>query len=112
MELLQKLFPTILINIHCKKVENSFFQNTLSEKCRYSEFFWSVFSRIRTEYEQILRISPYSIRIQENGDQKISEYGHFSRSASLKDRMTYFNIFVSEKHFRDNNNKQRKWTFV
>ena len=43
MELLEKLFPTILINIHGKKVENSFFQNTLSEKCRYSEFFWSVF---------------------------------------------------------------------
>ena len=33
-------------------------------------FFWSVFSRIRTEYGEILRISPYSVRMQENTDQK------------------------------------------
>ena len=33
-------------------------------------FFWSVFSRIRTEYGQILRISPYSVRMQENMEQK------------------------------------------
>ena len=42
--------------------------SSLREKCLYSEFFWSVFSRIRTEYGEILT------------DQKISEYGHFSRS--------------------------------
>ena len=30
----------------------------LCEKCPYSEFFWSVFSRIRTEYGEIRRISP------------------------------------------------------
>ena len=28
---------------------------SLREKCPYSEFFWSVFSRIRTEYGEILR---------------------------------------------------------
>ena len=33
-------------------------------------YFWSVFSCIRTEYEQILRISPHSVQIQENMDQK------------------------------------------
>ena len=33
-------------------------------------FFWSVFSRIRTEYGEILRISPYSVRVRENTDQK------------------------------------------
>ena len=49
-------------------------------KCPYSEFFWSVFSRIRTEYAEILRISPYSARMRENTDQKNFEYGHFSRS--------------------------------
>ena len=32
--------------------------------------FWSVFSRIRTEYGEILRISPYSVRMRENTDQK------------------------------------------
>ena len=33
-------------------------------------FFWSVFSCIWTEYEEILRISPYLVRMQENADQK------------------------------------------
>ena len=33
-------------------------------------FFWSVFSRIRTEYGEILRISLYSVRMRENTDQK------------------------------------------
>ena len=36
-------------------------------------YFWSVFSRIRTEYGgilRILRISPYSVRMRENTDQK------------------------------------------
>ena len=32
-------------------------------------FFWSVFSRIRTEYGEIPSISPYSVRMQENADQ-------------------------------------------
>ena len=36
----------------------------------YSEIFWSVFSRIRTEYGQILQM-------QEIIHQKSSEYGHF-----------------------------------
>ena len=30
---------------------------SLREKCPYSELLWSVFSRIRTEYREILRIS-------------------------------------------------------
>ena len=33
-------------------------------------FFWSAFSRIRTEYGEILRIFPYSVQIRENMDQK------------------------------------------
>ena len=45
--------------------------------------FWSVFSRIRTEYGEILRIFPYSIRMRENTDQNNSEYGHFLRSLCL-----------------------------
>ena len=32
--------------------------------------FWSVFSCIRTEYGDLLCKSPYSVRIQENTDQK------------------------------------------
>ena len=45
---------------------------TLRKKYPYLEFFWSVFSRDTL-------ISPYSVRMRENGDQKNSEYGHFSR---------------------------------
>ena len=46
----------------------------------YSELFWSLFSCIRTEYGEVFRISPYSIRMQANTDQNNSWYGHFSRS--------------------------------
>ena len=47
----------------------------LREKFPYSEFFWSVFSRIRM-----------------NKDQKNSEYGPFSRCVSL-----YREIWIGEK---------------
>ena len=33
-------------------------------------FFWSVFSRVRTEYGDLLHKFPYSVRIRENTDQK------------------------------------------
>ena len=33
-------------------------------------FFWSVFSRIPTDYGEIRSISPYSVQIRENTDQK------------------------------------------
>ena len=33
-------------------------------------FFWSVFSRLRAEYGQRRRISPYSVQMQENANQK------------------------------------------
>ena len=55
----------------------------LHEKCSYSEFSGSVFYRIWTEYEVILRISPYSVQMRENADHKNSEYGHFSRNVKL-----------------------------
>ena len=53
---------------------------SLREKCPYSGFFWSVFSRIWTKYGDIRSISPYSVQMRENTDQKNPEYGHFSRS--------------------------------
>ena len=55
-------------------------KETLREKCPCSELFWLAFSRTRIEYEEILRISPYSVPMRENADQNNSEYGHFSRS--------------------------------
>ena len=51
----------------------------MSKKCRYSEIFWSVFSHIWTEYEYLLRKSPYWLQMREYTDQKNSEYGHFLR---------------------------------
>ena len=42
--------------------------NTLRENCRYSEFFWSVFSRIRAEYGETRSITPYSVWMRENTD--------------------------------------------
>ena len=56
---------------------------TPHKKCPYLEFFWSVFSQIRTEYGEIRSISPFSVRMRENTDQKNSEYGHFLRSINV-----------------------------
>ena len=47
---------------------------TLREKCPYAEFFWS-----NTESYSI---SPYSVRMRKNTDQKSSKYGHTSRSGT------------------------------
>ena len=41
----------------------------LREKCPYLELFLSAFTCIRTEYGEILRISPYSVRMREKVDQ-------------------------------------------
>ena len=54
-------------------------------KCvQIRSFLWSVFSRIRTEYEEILRISPYSVPMWENTDQeKLRIWTHFTQWNSL-----------------------------
>ena len=52
-------------------IESPISSMILHEKYPYSEFFWSVFPCIRTEY---------SVHMRENTDQKNSEYGHFSCS--------------------------------
>ena len=71
----------------CNIVLNRTIVQPLREKCPYSKFLWSVFSRIWIEYGEILRISPYSVRMRENTNHKNSEYGHFSRS----ERDSYYN---------------------
>ena len=58
---------------------------SLREKSSSSEFFWTVFSRIRTEYGEIRIISLYSVRTQENTNQKNSEYGQCSWSVHKRD---------------------------
>ena len=55
----------------------------MRKKCPYSELFWSTFFRIRTEYGEILRISPYSVRMRENADRNKSDYEQFSRSEGI-----------------------------
>ena len=72
----------------------------LRERCPYLEFFWSVFSHIWTEYGDILRISPYSIRIRENKDHQNFEYEHILPSVTdpsldlLCKLSKYFGSFV------------------
>ena len=56
---------------------------TLREKCPYSQFFWSVYSRIRTEYGERENT--------ENTDQKNSKHQHFSRSVKFQ---FYINCFI------------------
>ena len=47
------------------------------------ELFWSVFSRIWTEYGDLLRKSPYLVQIRENKDHRNSVFKHFLRIVSL-----------------------------
>ena len=54
-------------------------RTTLPESCQYLEFFWSVFSRIWSEYREMQSNSPYSVQMQKNTDQKSFGFGHFSR---------------------------------
>ena len=61
---------------HLSNIDST--KTTLRENCSYSELFWSVFFRIRTEYGEIWSICPYSVRMRENTDQNNSEYEHFS----------------------------------
>ena len=42
----------------------------MRKKFPYSEFFLSIFSRIRTEYGEIWSISPYSVRMRGNAPNK------------------------------------------
>ena len=48
--------------------------NTAWEVFPYLEIFWSVFSRIGTQYREISCIFPYSVQMQENTDQSNSNY--------------------------------------
>ena len=57
-------------------------KHKLGEKCPYFEFFWSVFSLIRTDYGDLQIKSPYSVQMREKIDQRNSQYGQFSWSQS------------------------------
>ena len=57
--LLKTMFhKSISLLLHCVKI------------VQIRSFFWSVFSRIWTEYGDLLRKSPHSVQMRENTDQK------------------------------------------
>ena len=66
-----------------KRLKNSSCQTTTEWKTFVFRVFLVVFPRIWTECWEVLHISPYSVRMQENEDQKNFEYWHFSRSARI-----------------------------
>ena len=74
----------LVLDLERRKNSSESLELPLREKCPYSELFWSLFSRIRTEYGGILCISPYSVRMGGNTDQNNFEYGHFLRSVLQK----------------------------
>ena len=55
---------------------------SLRKMCLFSKLFWSVCSRIWTEYGESC-ITLYSVRMRENTDQNNSQFEHFSRSACV-----------------------------
>ena len=74
-------------NFHSKCKSRCFWESHCVKSVQILSNFWSAFSRIRTEYGEILRISPLSLRIQSEcrkiRTRNYSVFGHFSRSATL-----------------------------
>ena len=52
----------------CREILDKQGYTALREKS--PNFFWSLFPRIRTEYGDLFRKSPYSVRARKNTDQK------------------------------------------
>ena len=68
--------------------------------CTYSEFSWSIFLCIRTEYGGIPGICPYLVQMREKTDQKNSKYGLFLRSVDVRRLIvTYFLHYVRNSTF-------------
>ena len=53
------------------------FVPTLRETCLYSEFCWSLFSRIWPGYRYLQSKSPFSVRMRDNTSREISNSGTF-----------------------------------
>ena len=60
-------------------------------------FFWPEISCIWTEYKDVIRKSPYSVRIRENNkmEQTNSVFGHFSQSVLKNLKVVLLQIFLS-----------------
>ena len=91
---------------------------SLREKWPYSESFWSVFSRIWAEYGETPLISPYSVQMWKNTDQKNSEYEKFSGSVSEQLFLrALLNTWIKHKDFFRSSYPEalrtlhKKWSF-
>ena len=69
MPLIRKKFLLLLWYLFQLKISQGYEYHCV-KSVQIRSFFWSVFSRIRTEYGEIFRISLYSVRLRENSDQK------------------------------------------
>ena len=74
-------------------------KNLPHEICPNTEFFWSVFSRIWTEYGDLLRKSPYSVQIWKIRTRKKPVFGQFSHTDvfknSVNDKILYYIIIAN-----------------
>ena len=112
-------FRNFCYKFHIVNFRKTIFKNTFSripavasskmycvKSVQIWSFFWSVFSRIRNEYREIRIISPYSVRMRENTDQKKTPYLdtfhavmiRLTREASMK----FFIQFSSEVDIQKN----------
>ena len=92
------IFCAVRNNLQFSDYDQFLLQRTLREMCPYSELFWFVFSRIRTQSGKIRSISPYSVQMRENTDQNYSEYGHFLRSGNgFKNIKQYLELMLQKK---------------
>ena len=61
----------MIIIVARKLISVTWYNNLHCVKCvQIRSFFWSVSSRIRTEYGEVRSFSPYSVRMREDKDQK------------------------------------------
>ena len=72
----------------------------IREKFPYLEILWSVFSRIWTEYRDLLSKSLYSIRLQEKTNQKNSEYGNISCSVACSNGSSLYKKSLKKEKVR------------
>ena len=79
-----------IVTIWVNNCSLKIYEKILREKCPYSEFFWSLFSRIRTEYREIFHIS----------DQKTPNMDSFHavRNFRMNFRMLIFNTKFGRDH--------------
>ena len=68
------------------------------KRVQIRSFFWSVFSCIRTEFGDLLRKSPYSVRIQENTDQKKLRIWKFFTQCFFVSSSTCLNFLLKKNY--------------